>query len=161
MGKTRFFKWLLIACFIPMYTASGQTITQLEKKNGFRDARFGASVKSFRNLVLTEQEGNTKYYRRKTDVMTMKGVEFADITYAFYKDRLSHVFITLNGVENSREFVTLLESLYGEGERLYPWVESFDNVLEWNGENITLTYGEIANTKEGIVHYYSNTTKFN
>ncbi len=90
----------------------------------------------------------------------MKGVEFADITYAFYNNRLSHVFITLNGVENSRKFVSLLESLYGEGERLYPWVESFDNVLEWNGENITLTYGEIANTKEGIVHYYSNTTNF-
>ncbi len=156
----RFFKFLLLVSFIHAYTASGQTITQLDKKNGFRDAKLGASIKSFRNLVLTEQEGNTKYYRRKTDVMTMKEVEFADITYAFYKDRLSHVFITLNGVENSRKFVSLLESLYGEGERLYPWVESFDNVLEWNGDKITLTYGEIANTKEGIVHYYSNTTNF-
>ncbi|QNF35588.1 hypothetical protein HUW51_23830 [Adhaeribacter swui] len=155
-----FFKFLLVLFFISGFTASAQTITQLEKKNGFRDARLGASIKTFRNLVLTEKEGNTKYYRRKTDVMTMKGVKFADITYAFYKDRLSHVFITLNGVENSRKFVALLESLYGEGERLYPWVESFDNVLEWNGENITLTYGEIANTKEGIVHYYSNTTNF-
>jgi hypothetical protein len=156
----RFFKFLLLISFIHAYPASSQTITQLDKKNGFRDAKLGASIKSFRNLVLTEQEGNTKYYRRKTDVMMMKGVEFADITYAFYKDRLSHVFITLNGVENSRKFVSLLESLYGEGERLYPWVESFDNVLEWNGENTTLTYGEIANTKEGIVHYYSNTTNF-
>ncbi|MDQ4139351.1 MAG: hypothetical protein M3142_02390, partial [Bacteroidota bacterium] len=71
-----------------------------------------------------------------------------------------HIFITLNGVENSRKFVALLESLYGEGERLYPWVESFDNVLEWNGENITLTYGEIASTKESVIHYYSLTTNF-
>ena len=156
----RFFKLLLLVSFIHAYPATSQTITQLDKKNGFRDAKMGASLKTFQNLILTEQEGNTKYYRRKTDVLTMKEVEFADITYAFYKDRLSHVFITLNGVENSRKFVSLLESLYGEGERLYPWVEAFDNVLEWNGENITLTYGEIANTKEGIVHYYSNTTNF-
>ncbi|PSR55834.1 hypothetical protein AHMF7605_21190 [Adhaeribacter arboris] len=156
----RLFRFILFFSFLVSFSSYGQSIAQLEKRNGFRDARLGASVKSFRNLVLTETEGNTKYYRRKTDVLTMKGVEFADITYAFYKDRLSHIFITLNGVENSRKFVNLLESLYGEGERLYPWVESFDNVLEWNGENITLTYGEIASTKESVIHYYSLNTNF-
>lgn len=150
---------LLLTLFISG-PAAGQTLAQLEKKSGFRDAKLGAPLKSFKNLVLTDTEGNTKYYRRKTDVMQMRGVTFADITYAFYKDRLSHIFITINGVENSRRFVTLLESLYGEGERLYPWVEAFDNVLEWNGDNITLTYGEIAGTKEGIIHYYSNNTIF-
>lgn len=140
--------------------AAAQTLAQLEKKNGFRDAKLGASVKSFKNLVLTETEGNTKYYRRTTDVLHMNQIQFADITYAFYNDRLSHIFITTNGVDNSRAFVALLESLYGEGERLYPWVEAFDNVLEWNGENITLTYGEIADTKEGIIHYFSNRINF-
>ncbi len=157
---TRLFKFLFFYSLLISFSSFGQSIAQLEKRNGFRDARLGASIKTFRNLVLTESEGNTKYYRRTTDVMTMKGVTFADITYAFYNGRLSHIFITLNGVENSRKFVALLESLYGEGERLYPWVESFDNVLEWNGENITLTYGEIASTKESVIHYYSLTTNF-
>ena len=156
----KFLLLLLFNCFLSSSAAIGQTIAQLEKKNGFRDARFGASVKTFKNLVLTEKEGNTKYYRRKTDVLEMKGIPFADITYGFYKDRLSHIFITINGVENSRKFASLLESLYGEGERLYPWVEAFDNVLEWNGEDITLTYGEIASTKEGIIHYYYHNINF-
>ena len=156
----RFYLLLLPLTILFLKSANGQTVAQLDKKNGFRDAKMGAPVKSFRNLVLTESEGNTKYYRRKTDVMQMRDVTFADITYGFYKGRLSHVFITVNGVENSRRFAALLESLYGEGERLYPWVDAFDNVLEWNGENVTLTYGEIASTKEGIIHYFSNNTNF-
>ncbi|QMU30559.1 hypothetical protein [Adhaeribacter radiodurans] len=156
----RFIYLGLFFSLLVSFSSFGQSIAQLEKRNGFRDARLGASIKTFRNLVFTESEGNTKYYRRKTDVLKMKGVTFADITYAFYKDKLSHIFITINGVENSRNFVSLLESLYGEGERLYPWVESFDNVLEWNGENITLTYGEIASTKESVIHYYSLSTNF-
>lgn len=156
----RFYFILLPLTFLFFGPVKGQTLVQLDKKNGFRDAKLGASVKSFRNLILTETEGNTKYYRRKTDVMQMREVTFSDITYGFYKGRLSHVFITIAGVENSRRFATLLESLYGEGERLYPWVEAFDNVLEWNGEHVTLTYGEIAGTKEGIIHYFSNRTEF-
>src|SRR3712207_4078471 len=116
----RFYLLLLPLTMLFLGPANGQSIAQLDKKNGFRDAKMGAPLKSFRNLILTESEGNTKYYRRKTDVMQMRDVTFADITYGFYKGRLSHVFITVNGVDNSRRFAALLESLYGEGERLYP-----------------------------------------
>ncbi|WP_026463226.1 hypothetical protein [Adhaeribacter aquaticus] len=135
-------------------SVQGQSVERLDKRYGFRDVTFGTHLKFFRRIKLDSQEGDDKNYRRVTDKLSINGMPLTEIVYGFYKNRLTHIYLTSPGIENSRQLLQFFQGIYGEGERVYDETEEFDNMIEWMGKKVGFTYSEVASKKEGFFHFF-------
>jgi hypothetical protein len=145
-----------VILFISVLSVSAQSIEKLDKKNGFRDVTFGTHLKFFKKVVLEWEQDDDRNYRRTTDKLSINGMPLTEIVYGFYKGRLTHIYLTAPGIENSREMLRFFESVYGPGERVYEETEEFDNAFQWLGKKVTFTYHEVASKKEGFFHFAVN-----
>lgn len=150
---------IFLIFLLPVFSGKGQTVAQLDKKNGFRDVKLGTNLKFFKNVVLEWQLDDAKNYRRTTDKLSINGMPLTEIVYGFYKGRLTHIYLTSPGIENSRELLHFFESVYGPGERIYEETEEFDNALQWTGQKVIFTYHEVASKKEGFFHFATAESK--
>jgi hypothetical protein len=129
-------------------------LVKLDKRNGFRDVTFGTHLKFFKKAVLEWKEGDDRNYRRLTDQLAINGMPLTEIVYGFYKNRLHHIYLTAPGIENSRQMLQFFQSVYGPGERVYEQTVEFDNMIQWTGKKVILTYSEVASKKEGFFHFF-------
>jgi hypothetical protein len=135
--------------------SKAQSLDQLDKKNGFRDVQLGTHLKYFKKVVREWQEGDDYNYRRTTDKLSINDMPLTEIVYGFHKNRLTHIYLTAPGIENSRNLLHFFESIYGPGERVYEETEEFDNMIQWTGKKVVLTYSEVASKEEGFFHFFS------
>jgi hypothetical protein len=129
-------------------------LAQLDKRNGFRDVTFGTHLKFFKKVVLEWKEGDDRNYRRVTDQLAINGMPLSEIVYGFHQSRLQHIYLTAPGIENSRRMLQFFQSIYGAGERVYDETIEFDNMIQWTGSKVILTYSEVASKKEGFFHFF-------
>ena len=134
--------------------AQEQLLAKLDKRNGFRDVTFGTHLKFFKKVVLEWKEDDDRNYRRLTDQLSINGMPLTEIVYGFHKNRLHHIYLTAPGVENSRQMLQFFQSVYGPGERVYEETVEFDNMIQWSGKKVVLTYAEVASKKEGFFHFF-------
>lgn len=134
---------------------NAQLLAKLDKKNGFRDVQLGTPIKFFKKIVQEWQIDDDKNYRRKTDKLSINGMPLTEIVYGFYKGRLAHIYLTSPGIENSRNLLAFFQSIYGPGEQVYEEAVEFDNMIQWTGKKVILTYSEVASKKEGFFHFSS------
>jgi hypothetical protein len=132
-----------------------QLLGKLDKKNGFRDVQLGTHIKFFKKVKREWQEEEDYNCRRATDKLTINGMPLTEIVYGFHKGRLNHIYITTPGIENSRELLKFFQSVYGPGQLVYEETEEFDNMVEWAGKKVILTYSEVASKKEGFFHFFA------
>jgi hypothetical protein len=84
---------LVVAC-TSAYGGEEQCVagSTLDKKNGFRDAKFGASLSIFAYMRETEQEQyrtkTVKAYERESDDLRVFGQRVSHIIYYFFKQKL-------------------------------------------------------------------------
>lgn len=135
------------------FAVKAQTTGDLDKKNGFRDVKLGTHFKFFKKVVLEWQLDDDKNYRRTTDKLSVNGMPLSEIVYGFYKGRLTHIYLTAPGIENSRNLLQFFQSVYGPGERVYEETEEFDNAIQWTGKKVIFTYHEVASKQEGFFHF--------
>jgi len=126
---------------------------KLDKKYGFRDVQLGTNIKFFKHIVKEWQTDDDKNYRRKIDKLSINGMPLTEIVYGFYKGRLAHIYLTSPGIENSRNLLAFFQSIYGPGEQVYEETVEFDNMVQWTGKKVILTYSEVASKKEGFFHF--------
>lgn len=129
-------------------------LAKLDQRNGFRDVTFGTHLKYFKKVVMEWKEGDDRNYRRLTDQLAINGMPLTEIIYGFHKGRLHHIYLTAPGVENSRQMLQFFQSIYGIGERVYEETVEFDNMIQWTGKKVILTYAEVASKKEGFFHFF-------
>lgn len=129
-------------------------LEKLDKRNGFRGVTFGTHVKYFKNVVMEWKEGDDRNYRRRGDKLSINGMPLTEIVYGFHKNKLHHIYLTSPGVENSRKMLQFFQSIYGPGERVYEETVEFDNMVQWTGKKVILTYAEVASKKEGFFHFF-------
>jgi hypothetical protein len=129
-------------------------LAKLDQRNGFRDVTFGTHLKFFKKVVQEWKEGDDRNYRRRTDQMAINGMPLSEIVYGFHKERLQHIYLTAPGIENSRQMLLFFQSIYGFGERVYEETVEFDNMIQWTGKKVILTYSEVASKKEGFFHFF-------
>lgn len=134
--------------------AEEQQLAKLDKRNGFRDVTFGTHLKFFKKAVLEWKEGDDRNYRRQTDQMAINGMPLSEIVYGFHQSRLHHIYLTAPGIDNSRQMLEFFQSVYGPGERVYEETVEFDNMIQWTGKKVILTYSEVASKKEGFFHFF-------
>ncbi|RPD47587.1 hypothetical protein DNI29_09015 [Hymenobacter sediminis] len=147
-------KLLTLFCFLSLsaVSASAQeqqtsSIQALDEQYGFHGARFESSVNSYKGLALAEKGGDTRFYRRPTDVKTMGEGELSSIRYGFYKGKLAMVILETKGLTNSRAVLAALVAQYGPGAQNNPYQQRF----AWNGKEVTMSYDENAGSNDATI----------
>jgi hypothetical protein len=115
----------------------------LDFKNGFRDLKFGDPPTS--DMVLKEEHGDTKYYARPSDDLTLGGAQLQHITYGFYKDRFYWLLLETKGFVNSRAMLDVVRQAYGPGYQGNRYIQEF----AWFGSRVSGLYNENLATSEG------------
>ncbi|UPL48520.1 hypothetical protein [Hymenobacter sublimis] len=138
---TRTILTILFSLGLYLSTLAQGSITKLDEKNGFKDAKLESDVSSFSHLIDEDcgsSEAGVKCYTRTTDVLKVGTASLDKIQYTFYKNALAVIIVTVKGRENIISFSETLQAAYGAGKRPYEGV----NEVEWNGERVKMS-GEV------------------
>jgi len=94
--------FLMIFSILFAFAESGGDI--LDRKNGFRDLKFGTNINKIEGLLRTDQEHpwqsvsqNVSCFKRKNDRLEIFNKPLNSIIYCFYKDSFFNVIITTEG----------------------------------------------------------------
>ena len=97
------------------------SIADLDRKNGFRDVRFGDSVESLHGLDRIDSDGPLQLYSRAADSKRIGGSELERIGYGFTGNRLSRIIIYAKaGAANASALLRAVERTYGPASRPDP-----------------------------------------
>jgi hypothetical protein len=122
----------------------------LDYKNGFRDLHFGDPPKG--GMVLTEDGGDSKFYARSSDDLSLGGAHLSSLVYNFYKNRLHAMRMTTKGLIDSRALLEVLSQAYGTPSRPNRFMEGY----RWHGSKVTIMYDEDSITRAADVWFFSN-----
>ena len=123
------------------------SLLSLDEAYGFHGARFEKDTSAFKDLALAEKAGNTRYYRRTSEIKKLGEGEVADITYGFYKGKLSVVMLKTQGVKNSRAVLAALREQAGPGVQGSPFAQRYS----WNGKLVHMSYEENAMSNDAVI----------
>ncbi|MCC2548206.1 hypothetical protein LJY25_17280 [Hymenobacter sp. BT175] len=132
---------LLLALATPVAAAKkSPALRVLDQRNGFRTAKLGSDIRSFRYLTPERSDASTQttYYINTRENLRMGAYKVTGISYGFYKDKLCSIEVRVMGDVNCRGIHDLLVSDYGPSQRL-PQVKS----EQWEGQQVTLRYTEV------------------
>ncbi len=125
----------------PVTDVAMGSVAYLDARNGFRDMKFGEPPKS--GMVLTEKQGDLKFYRRASDDLTVGSGRVAAITYIFYKNRLFTVMLQTKGIMNSQALLATFRAAYGPGDKPNEFLDAY----LWSGKIVSVSYNENLVTK--------------
>ena len=106
---------LLLLIVLIVTPASAQNAPALDAKNGFRDAKLGMPLSSFKGLKkdVEVSEGTYTFYNRPTDKLKIGDIDVKEIAYRFYHNKLSAVIINAQAGEGYNLSTTFSET-YGK-----------------------------------------------
>lgn len=119
----------------------------LDETYGFRGARFETSTSAYRDMVLAEKAGQTRYYRRTGEKKQFGQAELADITYGFYQGKLAVILLKTQGHANSQAVLEELERQAGPGQKSTPFAQRY----AWNGQRVQMSYAENAMSNDALI----------
>lgn len=119
----------------------------LDARNGFRDAKFGSPLSSFKGMMLKEQGSGMKYYVRNGDDLTIGKGKLSVLSYGFYKNQLSIIIMVMAGGQNSRAILSVFQEAYGSGFKSNQFLEDY----YWPGKKVTALYSERLATKDATM----------
>jgi hypothetical protein len=123
------------------------SLQTLDETYGFRGARFETTTSAYKDLVLAEKAGETQYYRRTGEKKQLGSGTLTDVTYGFYKGRLSVVMLKTTGLANSRAVLEALEEQAGPGTRSNPYAQRY----AWNASKVHMSYDENALSNDAVI----------
>lgn len=133
--------FILVNLAVGYKSVAQGSLAALDAKNGFRDVKFGASIKNYPGMTLADGNyplSTTKTYIRKTDKLKIGDVRINPISYRFFKGRLSDVEFTFSGKEEANELLKAFEFLYGPHQMQNNWIKwETDKILVWYLPNET------------------------
>jgi hypothetical protein len=125
------------------------SLTYLDYKNGFRDLQFGDPPKA--GMVLREDGGDSKYYVRPSDDLSIGGAHLSQLIYGFYKNRLESVWMATKGFIDSRALLEVLRQAYGPPSQPNQFMEDY----QWFGSKVTVSYKKNPITNNADVWFFS------
>lgn len=108
----------------------------LDDKYGFRDLKFESAPDTAKGFLLNEKDGDTEYYTRRGDQMTIGSANLKFIGYVFYKGKLSSVRIDASGFANSKTLLEVLSQSYGDPEQPNELIQEY----YWFGDKVHMLY---------------------
>lgn len=140
--------YLIALPLATLYAQDAQPSLQtLDETYGYRGARFETSPASYKDLVLAEKAGETRYYRRTGEKKQLGSGTVTDVTYGFYNGKLSVVMLKTTGLANSRAVLEALQEQAGPGVRSNPYAQRY----AWNASKVHMSYDENAMSNDAVV----------
>ena len=142
-----------VIVFILFYQlCNGQTINDLDNKNGFRFFKFGSSSSQIKNIIKDKDQHSKNpkvisYTYNGSEIKTVANVEVEWISLTFFEDRLYNVGVHFGDGKDKKEFSDrdynfvkqALEYSYGKysGKITMNDYDVIDGLV-WNGKKIRL-----------------------
>lgn len=146
---------LFLVILFSAISVSGQSLSELDEKNGFKTSKLGSHKSSFSNLTITgifsdlndnyspEYDGYLDYdikgYRKRNDDEKIGDISIISPNYYFYQSQLISLYFTATNT-NANKLLNLYSSLYGK-----PIVKKEQNKLGrtiinyvWSGKKVRL-----------------------
>lgn len=145
----RILPYLFLLALVFLFPQPSWTV---EAPNGFRGITWGAPLSGLSGMVVADDSGQVKYYRRAGDPLNLGEAELKRISYGFYKGKFYSVLIEFEGKTNFEKAKTHLLATYGETARIgsagtsYMWGTA-------DGAAVNLKYSEI--TQQGYVFFFN------
>ena len=162
---------ILILAFVCSSSIFGQSVRDLDEKNGFRDFKFGTGLYLYLSQVERSKEGDflknpdITTYKLKNAPTTVWGVKTDRIGLTFFKNVLSHVSIDFGSIysdfteDEYNKLVGFLESLYGDSYYVNTNSKYSNSLILkssiWDGRNVRLELIRVK-YKDGIINGYIN-----
>jgi hypothetical protein len=147
------FKRILPYLFLLVLSFSfPQTGWTVEAPNGFHGITWGAPLSGLSGMVVADDSGQVKYYRRTGEPLNLGEAELKRISYGFYKGKFYSVLIEFEGRANFEKAKTHLLATYGETARIgsagtsYMWGTA-------DGASVNLKYSETS--QQGYVFFFN------
>ena len=118
--------------------ASGQSLSELERRNGFKDIKLGTPVDSVKGTVLEKEfkernEFPASLYRVENEAYTNIGeVKVSRVELKSYKDTIYEIGVW---TEKDPRLMKALESLYGRAD-----FDMKNETYFWKTENVVLKF---------------------
>lgn len=142
---------LYLLTFVIYQTTLGQSINDLDLKNGFRHFKLGSSPSQIKNIVKDENQYSknpkiTTYTYNGDDIKSVFNVNVVSITLDFFQDKLFGIGVSFGDVFQQKEFgLEDFKSIKSSLEQVYgiDWVNPTKNevILNgaiWDGKNVRL-----------------------
>jgi len=123
------------------------SLRALDETYGYRGARFETDTSAFHDLALAETAGQTRYYRRTGEQKTLGEGEVADITYGFYRGKLSVILLKTQGLANSHAVLEALRQKAGPGTQSSPFAQRYS----WSTKRVHMSYDENALSNDAVI----------
>lgn len=117
-------------------SAESGTLAALDKKGGFRDARFGMTAKQIKGLTNPKREAGLTLYTRSADSLEIGAGKAFLIRYGFKDGRLVGVFVDIKGKDNSAAILAAFQAAYGPGDQENRFVQDY----KWRGEKVLMHF---------------------
>jgi hypothetical protein len=103
------FLLIVTACFaIPAFAFQNEP-------DGFRGVKWGTNINELHDMVLYQEDGDTKAYQRNNDKIKIGDAEISLVVYGFYKGRFYAVHIGFNGDSNFKKLKNTFFDQFGQG----------------------------------------------
>lgn len=118
-----------------------------KEPDGFRGIKWGTSINDYKGMVLIETDGDTKFYKKKGDKLSIGEAELNKITYIFYKGKFYSVFIKYEGIGNFDKLKETFTSQYGAPNQPNQYMDDY----YWYGDKVDISFSFTQVTDKGYV----------
>jgi hypothetical protein len=116
----------------------GQSVSNMDKQYGFRDAKFEMPLSSFKSLF--EIVPNSNIYESLTENLKMGEYNLYSVNYNFYKSQLSSINIVIKGKSDREGVLKMLQIAYGQGDKY------FAGSVRWRGKKVYMSYDQFSSS---------------
>jgi len=120
--------------------------------DGFQGIKWGTNIKELTDMVLDEDSGESKLYRKQGNAVTIGTAVLESCSYIFYRDMFYGVFIEFTSSSNAHAIKETLLKTHGEGFPLHPGksIETY----QWSGSLVNILYEFSRPSGKGTVTYF-------
>jgi len=120
--------------------------------DGFRGIPWGTNIADLPDMMLDEDGGDSKLFRRQGDGAKIGDVSLESCSYVFYRGRFYGVFIEFSSLQNARAIKETLLRQHGEGHRLRQG--RFVEAYQWSGSYVDIWYDFSESSNKGTLTYF-------
>jgi hypothetical protein len=121
--------------------------TKLDDKNGFANASFGASPRSFRGLKQAKKDGDRVTYHLTAGTVHAT-TPLNNVDFTFTKNKLGVIAFTVKNSAQCKTFRAALERDFGAPQKVVPSPET----AIWKGTKVALRYNGGATCGGTVMH---------
>ena len=112
------------------------SLANLDERYGFRELKFEQSLKSCKDMVVIEEDGEMKFCTRKNESLLLSGAKLKSIEYGFFRGKFATVTVIAATEFDGDMLFKSLEADYGPGRKAPRNITKY----YWFGQKVVTDY---------------------